>query len=152
MNVLAKFVMTVSLLSVLNGTSAVTQTAAPPFGFESVQRLAEDAAKKAYEAPPEAPKAEELDYDRYRQIRFRKERTIWRGEGLNFELQLLPTGWLFKLPIEINVVDARRCSAHNAGQCLLRPGSLGRQAAAGDAAGLLGLSHQRALEPSGSLR
>src|SRR6185295_14907186 len=38
-------------------------------------------------------------------IRFRKERTVWRGEGLNFELQLLPTGWLFKVPVEVNIVE-----------------------------------------------
>ena len=46
-----------------------------------------------------------LDYDQYRQIRFRKERTIWRGEGLNFELQVLPIGWLFKAPIEISIIE-----------------------------------------------
>ena len=72
-----------------------------------VQRLAGELAGKAYAAPPEeAPKgAADLDYDQFRQIRFRRERTIWRGEGLNFELQVLPTGWLFKTPVEINIVD-----------------------------------------------
>ena len=63
---------------------------------------------KPYEAPAtDAAKAiKDLDYDQFRQIRFRRERTIWRGENLNFELQVLPTGWLFKTPIEINLVDA----------------------------------------------
>lgn len=72
-----------------------------------VQRLAGELAGKAYAAPQEeAPKgAEDLDYDQFRQIRFRRERTIWRGDGLNFELQVLPTGWLFKAPVEINIVD-----------------------------------------------
>jgi glucans biosynthesis protein len=105
MNALAKLIIGATLLWGVSIKPVTAQTAPTTFGFEAVQRLAEDAAKKAYEAPQETLKAEELDYDRYRQIRFRKERTVWRGEGLNFELQLLPTGWLFKLPVEINIVD-----------------------------------------------
>ena len=97
-------VKSVALLSALGATSAISQTV-PPFGPETVQHLADQAAKKPYEAPAEVPKPEEVDYDRYRQIRFRKERTVWRGEGLNFELQLLPTGWLFKVPVEINIIE-----------------------------------------------
>ena len=78
------------------------------FGYQTVQQLAADLAQKSFEAPAaDAIKGtENLDYDQYRQIRFRRERTIWRGEGLNFELQVLPTGWLFKAPVEINIVDA----------------------------------------------
>jgi glucans biosynthesis protein len=45
-----------------------------------------------------------LSYDQHRDIRFRRERAIWRGEGRNFELHLLPAGWLFKNPVAINVV------------------------------------------------
>jgi len=82
-----------------------SQGISQPFSQEMVQTLANELAHKSYEAP-ELPKAvKDLDYDQYRQIRFRKERTIWRGEGLNFELQFLPTGWLFKEPVEINVVE-----------------------------------------------
>jgi glucans biosynthesis protein len=79
----------------------------PPFTHETVQQLASQLAAKPHEPPSAAlPKgADELDYDQYRQIRFRRERTIWRGEDLNFELQVLPTGWLFKSPVEIHIVD-----------------------------------------------
>jgi periplasmic glucans biosynthesis protein len=102
-----------------SATSARAQGAAQPFSREVVQQSASELAKKAYEAPPaEAAKAvKDLDYDQFRQIRFRRERTIWRGENLNFELQVLPTGWLFKAPIEINLVDggnARPLSPDNA--------------------------------------
>jgi glucan biosynthesis protein len=71
------------------------------FTHELVQRQASELAAKAYEPPPDhiAKGAENLDYDQYRQIRFRRERTIWRGEGLDFELQVLPIGWLFKTPV-----------------------------------------------------
>ncbi len=76
------------------------------FTHEVVQRLASELAGKAHQAPsavlPEG--VAELDYDQFRQIRFRPERTIWRGEDLNFEVQVLPTGWLFKTGVEISIV------------------------------------------------
>ena len=78
-----------------------------PFKHETVQQLAAELAAKPYEAPKGEPSKvlESLDYDQYRQIRFRRERTIWRGENLNFELQVLPTGWLFNAPVRLDIVD-----------------------------------------------
>jgi glucans biosynthesis protein len=86
---------------------APTSVTSEAFSHEVVQKIASELSQKAYEAAPDGnPKgAEELDYDQFRQIRFRPERTIWRGEGLNFELQVLPTGWLYKTPVEISIVD-----------------------------------------------
>ena len=82
-------------------------SAPPPFNHEVVQRLASDLARKAHESPSAVlpTGVAELDYDQFRQIRFRRERTIWRGEDLNFELQVLPTGWLFKTAVDISIVD-----------------------------------------------
>src|SRR5262249_40046556 len=96
------------MLAMLGAPAVRSQTqTAPPFRHEVVQQIAAELAQKAFEAPPAgAAKATEgLDYDQFRQIRFRPERTIWRGEGLDFQLQVLPTGWLFKSPIDINLVD-----------------------------------------------
>src|SRR5688572_24300189 len=96
------------LAAALAASPACAQDASQaPFSKAVVEGLAKSLATKAYVPPPEAlPKgAEKLDYDQFRQIRFRKERTIWRGEGSNFELQVLPSGWLFKTPVEINLVE-----------------------------------------------
>ena len=97
------------LVCLLVGSAATASAQAPaePFSHALVQRTASELAKKAYEAPAadSAKGAQDLNYDQFRQIRFRRERTIWRGENLNFELQVLPTGWLFKAPVEINLVD-----------------------------------------------
>jgi periplasmic glucans biosynthesis protein len=80
---------------------------AASFTYASLQQLASALAQKSFEAPSNgsARGTDNIDYDQFRQIRFRRERTIWRGEGLNFELQVLPTGWLFKTPIEINLIE-----------------------------------------------
>src|SRR5262245_37598314 len=99
----------VSLVALLDATSAHSEAqSGTSFGYQTVQQLAAELAQKSYQAPAaDAVKGtQNLEYDQYRQIRFRRERTIWRGEGLNFELQVLPTGWLFKAPVEINIVDA----------------------------------------------
>ena len=89
------------LLGVCNSQAQV------PFSHEVVQQQAAELAQKAYDGSTDAlPKGvDNLDYDQFRQIRSRRERTIWRGDGLKFELQVLPTGWLFKTPVEINLVD-----------------------------------------------
>ena len=46
-----------------------------------------------------------LGYDQFRDIRFRTDQAIWRGEKIDFELQLLPMGWLYNVPVEIWLVD-----------------------------------------------
>ena len=94
------------LLSMLGLASAHAQQP-PAFSFDTVNQQAAELARQAYKAPAEAlPKgAENLDYDLYRQIRFKRDRTIWRGDNLGFEMQVLPVGWLYKFPVEINVVE-----------------------------------------------
>lgn len=91
----------------------------PPFSFDDVRRQAEELASKAYQAvPADLPKGTEgLDYDQFRQIRVRRERTLWRGEKLDFELQVLPVGWLYKVPVELFLVEggiARQIAPDNA--------------------------------------
>jgi glucans biosynthesis protein len=83
------------------------QSSPARFDHQVVQQMAREVAEKPYETPAQELPAglKDLNYDEFRQIRFRTERTIWRGEGLEFELQVLPTGWLYKSPVEIAIVD-----------------------------------------------
>lgn len=47
-----------------------------------------------------------LDYDQYRDIRFRTEKSLWRDEGLPFQVQAFHRGSsLFKDRVFINIVD-----------------------------------------------
>ncbi len=61
---------------------------ASAFDFDDVAALAQRKARAAYEPPDRAQPAElaALGYDRYRDIRFRPDRAIWRAEGLPFDL------------------------------------------------------------------
>lgn len=78
-----------------------------PFGFEEVARIAADLARSAHVAPPAklAPPFDDLDYDAYRGIRFRREADPWAGVP-GFGLDLLPPGMLFEQPVRINLVEA----------------------------------------------
>jgi glucans biosynthesis protein len=76
-----------------------------PFSAEMVQRLAADLATKPFVASAQVSERwANIGYDQYRDIRFRREGAIWHGQRSNFELQLLPGGWLYKFPVSINLV------------------------------------------------
>ena len=95
------------LLLTLTIVAAVAQhsSASPPrarpaapapiatFGFESVQRLAQQRAEQPYREPgnklPDA--LARLTYDEYRDIRFRAESSLWRNQSL-FEVEFFHRG------------------------------------------------------------
>jgi glucans biosynthesis protein len=72
----------------------------------SVRRRAEQLSLRPFVMPESGldEPFQQLSYDRYREIHFRNDKAIWRGEGLDFELQLRPLGWLYKTPVEVWVV------------------------------------------------
>ncbi len=69
-----------------------------------VKRLAAEVAQEPYEPPREqvTPFFRRLDYDGYRRIRFIPENSLWRPEGLPFQVQFFHPGYLFNRTIEIN--------------------------------------------------
>lgn len=64
-------------------------------------------AKADFDPPPETlPKAlADLDYDRFRDIRFRTERAFWREQNLPFQLQLFHLGFMYKSTVAINLIE-----------------------------------------------
>jgi glucans biosynthesis protein len=64
------------------------------FGFDDVDRLARALAAKPYNrVTTPLPKAlKDLTYDQMRDIRFAPARSLWRAEGLPFELQFFHLG------------------------------------------------------------
>ena len=92
----------VALYSVL----LLAPLAARAFGFDDVSERARELAAAAYKPPviQLAPEMRELDYDAYRDIRFRADQALWRAEKLPFELNFFVTGRLYREPVRVNTI------------------------------------------------
>ncbi len=81
--------------------------AVQPFGFAEVEGRAKDLASKPYarddSGMPEFLSA--LDYDQYRDIRYKADKALWRDEALPFQVQAFHRGFIFKDRVVINIVD-----------------------------------------------
>jgi glucans biosynthesis protein len=81
--------------------------AQPTFGFSEVRRLAQERAAHDFRPPPDSIPAElaKLSYDQYRDIRFRPESALWRGQSL-FEVQFFHRGSTSRQQVNIFEVNA----------------------------------------------
>ncbi|MCQ8242332.1 glucan biosynthesis protein [Rhizosaccharibacter radicis] len=82
--------------------------AAPgPFDENTVRRLAQAMAKRPHADPDtRLPHAiDNMSFDDYRSIRFRKETALWRGQGLDFQVEFLPRGFLYRPVIDMFEVE-----------------------------------------------
>jgi glucans biosynthesis protein len=78
---------------------------APRFGFESVQRIAQQRAGEAYhdhsgKLPDSLSK---INYDDYRNIQFRAEQALWRHQAL-FEVQFFHRGFAYDKRVNVTEV------------------------------------------------
>lgn len=82
--------------------------------YTTVVERARSLAATPYVAPSvdALPKSlAELDYDRYRAIRFAPDQALWKSEGLPFQLQFFHCGFFFKEPVHVFTVDAAGTAA-----------------------------------------
>ncbi|MGE5737547.1 MAG: glucan biosynthesis protein G [Betaproteobacteria bacterium] len=78
------------------------------FGFDDVAQRARQLATQSYKKPDmNLPKeVQELNYDQYRDIRFKPERAWWRAQKLPFELTFFHEGLFYIHPVRVNEVSA----------------------------------------------
>ncbi len=100
------------LVGVASGLATEAQAidAAPgqtPFSRQTLKSLAEALSRAPFRKPTFdlPPALKNLTYDQYRDIRFRPEKAIWKGEGLGYELQLFSAGFLYDVPVDVSLVD-----------------------------------------------
>lgn len=81
-------------------------TPQPAFGYEDVVRRARDLAKQPYDpAARELPEElRNLTFDRYRDIRFRPDRSLLAAGGSPFRMQMFHPGFLYRRPVVVNMV------------------------------------------------
>jgi periplasmic glucans biosynthesis protein len=87
--------------------AAVAQPHTPStFDFESVSRIARERSLAPYQpASPRLPAdLQSLDYDGYRDIRFRPARALWRDSQLPFEVMFFHLGQHQRQPVRVHEI------------------------------------------------
>ncbi len=86
---------------------AAPTTDVSAFTADTVMEIARSLAAKPYKAPPdiEAERDSNSTYDAYRDVRFKRDAAIWRDDRIAFQLHVLPSGWLFRQPVFLYLVD-----------------------------------------------
>jgi len=87
------------------------------FGFDDVDRRAKAVAAAPFAKAKTLPKElQNLQYDQYRDIRFKPERFLWRDAQLPFEVAFFHQGWHFEQPVRVYEV-----SAGGVGEIMFKP-------------------------------
>src|SRR5687767_5497935 len=88
-----------------------------PFDRALLEQRAAELATRPHALPPPPERGRErLTYDQYRSIRFDPAAAIWRTENRDFTVDLLYPGFLYEVPVNINLVvggTARRVLFNN---------------------------------------
>jgi len=90
-------------------TLAIAAHAAWGFDFKTVTSQARALAQQPYKAPPPIPDfLRDLTYTQYQNIRFKPEKSLWRGSHAPFQVMLVPIGLYYSDPVQINLIDSNR--------------------------------------------
>jgi len=86
---------------------ALVPVLAAAFELDDVAERARELAANPYRVPAGqlAPELRDLDYDAYRDIRFRPDHALWRAEKLPFELMFFPTGRGYQDTVRLNTIE-----------------------------------------------
>lgn len=110
--ILTTFLLTAGAIGPVAGENPVPPTGTAPahsnsFDFSDVEGIAKTLSTQKYTADtgglPEYLRL--LDYDQYRDIRFKREKSLWLEEKLPFQLQFFHRGFLFKDRVKLNLVE-----------------------------------------------
>ncbi len=73
--------------------------------LDYVIKRAEERAHHPFHSPradlPKVLRQDNLDYDKYRQIRFRRSQALWRVENLPFRIEFFHPGYLYQEPVHV---------------------------------------------------
>ncbi|MDK2958741.1 glucan biosynthesis protein [Aminivibrio sp.] len=80
------------------------------FSFDDVKQKAEELASRPFENPEgQVPDfLLNISYDQWRKIRFRPSESLWRAEGLPFEVQFFHPGLFYNRLVTINIIENGR--------------------------------------------
>jgi glucans biosynthesis protein len=87
--------------------AAPAQPAKEAFSEQWLLQAAENLSKRGFEQPKLNLPSElaNLDQHSYQSIRFKQDATVWKNDPINFNLQFFHTGFQYKVPVEINLIE-----------------------------------------------
>ena len=85
------------------GVSLSQERPTEPFDRAILVAKAAEVAKHEHVLPPRPEGGERLTYDQYRSIRY-SAASIWAGESRTFTLDLFYPGFIFEVPVNVNLV------------------------------------------------
>ncbi len=95
--------------SLLTATMGIAAESAE-VNLDYVARRALERAQAPFHSPradlPKVLQQDNLDYDKYREIRFRRDRALWASEHLPFRVEFFHPGYLYQEPVHINEFTA----------------------------------------------
>jgi len=85
---------------------AFAQEPEATFSRATVIDAAKKLAQREHEPPAHVPEPfNTLGYDQFRDISFRRGQALWLDEKRGFALDLLHAGFIYEMPVEINIVE-----------------------------------------------
>jgi periplasmic glucans biosynthesis protein len=90
-------------------SQAETYAAKSTFSFQSVVQEAKELSERPYKSPKgEVPDSLSVDnYDQWRNIRFKPDRSLWRKEGLPFTLQFFHPGLYYDRTVTLYIISPK---------------------------------------------
>jgi len=84
-----------------------TKPAGTPFSYAGLKDEARLLAKAGRVAPQATVPARYADitHDQYRDIRWKRDQLIWRDEKRGFRLEPLPSGFVYRQPVDLYLID-----------------------------------------------
>ena len=74
--------------------------------LDYVAQRALERARTPFHSPradlPKILRQDNLDYDKYREIRFRRDRALWAADKLPFRVEFFHPGYLYQEPVHVN--------------------------------------------------
>ncbi|HVU26576.1 MAG TPA: glucan biosynthesis protein [Verrucomicrobiae bacterium] len=93
------------IVTALTGT-VYGGTESTEINLDYVSQLALARASAPFHSPradlPKVLQQDNLDYDKYRQIRFRRDKALWTEDNLPFRIEFFHPGYLYQEPVRMN--------------------------------------------------
>ena len=74
--------------------------------LDYVRQKALDRARQPFHSPradlPKVLRQDNLDYDKYREIRFRRDRALWSQDNLPFRVEFFHPGYIYQEPVHVH--------------------------------------------------